>query len=357
MRIFDYPCTSRLGASVALWLLLSILIGAQPARGEIDIWIDSGHGGNDPGALGFNGSALPNEKELNFAVASYFENDITALGYYAYRIANYDTTFFTPTERRDIANGDAPNDQNLIASCRLLVSIHMNSAPNESAYGSETYYPTIKYNAKTKKAYLADSVMAGEIHADFMTYADVAFLFCSKDRGIKAKNFAILSGTKGQALLIEICFLTNGCQWTNIITSGDQALVADGIAAGVSQHLPISLQSAGDVGEVLPERIAPVSQGTRGYVSSLQEGFEGTTFPPTGWTTQTAGFGVPYAWHRTTDPLYVGDGSGAALVGGESPGAVDEWLMSPGMTLSVDDNAIRFLWSGSQVWSGVLDAS
>lgn len=173
-----YPRRTRSRMRAALLFLLCFLAGTHPAIAQIDIWIDSGHGGNDPGALGFNGSALPNEKELNFAVAGYFENDITALGYYAYRIANYDTTYFKPAERRDVANGVIANDQGLRASCRLLVSIHMNSSTNASVYGSETYYATIKYDAKKKTAYRADSTAAAEIHADFMTYADVAFLFC-----------------------------------------------------------------------------------------------------------------------------------------------------------------------------------
>jgi N-acetylmuramoyl-L-alanine amidase len=358
MKSLSYPRRARSGRRVVLWLLLCSLAGAQPAIAQIDIWIDSGHGGNDPGAPGFNGSALPNEKELNFAVAGYFENDITALGYYAYRIANYDTTYFPPAERRDIANGDASNDQNLTASCRLLVSIHMNSSTNASAFGSETYYATIKSDAKKKTAYRADSTAAAEIHADFMTYADVAFLFCSNDRGIKPKNYAILKGTKGQALLFELCFISNSCQWTNIITTGDQAFLADGIAAGVSQHLPILLQTETASEINMPNNTPPiVSRGQRTHVMSLQEGFDGTTFPPTGWTTQTTGLGVPYVWHRTTDPLYVGVGAASALVGGESPGAVDEWLISPGMTLSAGDNAIRFSWSGSQIWAGVLEAS
>ena len=57
---------------------------------------------------------------------------------------------------------------------------------------------------------------------------------------------------------------------------------------------------------------------------SLYEDFEGTTFPPDGWDTLTAGLEEPYAWHRTTDSLFVGDGNASARVGGESPTIVDE---------------------------------
>jgi len=76
--IYSRRTRSRIRAT--LLYLLYFLAESHPATAQIDIWIDSGHGGNDPGALGFNGSALPNENELNFAVAGYFENDITSLG-------------------------------------------------------------------------------------------------------------------------------------------------------------------------------------------------------------------------------------------------------------------------------------
>jgi len=89
----------------------------------------------------------------------------------------------------------------------------------------------------------------------------------------------------------------------------------------------------------------------------LQEGFEGTTFPPPGWTTKTAGLPLPHAWHRTTDPDYRGAGRASAFVGSESPSAIDEWLIAPVVSLAASDKAIRFSWSGSPHWSSVLDAS
>jgi hypothetical protein len=89
----------------------------------------------------------------------------------------------------------------------------------------------------------------------------------------------------------------------------------------------------------------------------LEEEFEGATFPPTGWTTTTAGLPLPHAWHRTTDPDYRGSGKASAFVGSDSPGAIDEWLISPVVALAETDKALTFSWSGSTQWSSVLDAS
>lgn len=92
--------------SETIFLVLTlVLMGAivDPAHGQLDVWIDPGHGGNDPGALGVNGTALPNEKELNIGVSSYLENDLTGLGYFVYKTQNYDTTYYQPWQRREIA--------------------------------------------------------------------------------------------------------------------------------------------------------------------------------------------------------------------------------------------------------------
>lgn len=64
-----------------------------------------------------------------------------------------------------------------------------------------------------------------------------------------------------------------------------------------------------------------------------------------------SGASVPYTWHRSTDPLYVGEGAGAALVVGESPGAIDELLVSPMLFVSAADSTLRFRWLGNPTFA------
>jgi N-acetylmuramoyl-L-alanine amidase len=337
-------------------LLTIVLVGASVASvlGQIDVWIDPGHGGNEPGALGIDGAAVPNEKELNIGVAGYLENDLTDS-----ILRLQDAELLHHISALGTSRSPMVSDRmiSITSSCRLFASVHMNSVADSTAFGTETFYPGTKYDAKSKFAYRADSSAAKAIHADLMTYADVAFLFCSRDRGAKRHDYAVLRRTRPTALLFEVCFISNRCQFNNITSSGDQALIADGIAAGVSGYLG-ALRQEPQVSYQTPSP-APFAAGPalRMTVSSHKEGFEGGLFPPTGWTSQTAGLGLPYAWHRTTDSLYLNTGSGAALVAGESPSGVDEWLISPGVSLGGTDDAIKFSWSGSQIWSGVLDAS
>jgi hypothetical protein len=57
------------------------------------------------------------------------------------------------------------------------------------------------------------------------------------------------------------------------------------------------------------------------------------------------------------DPDYTGSGRASARVGSESPSRIDEWLISPSVSLAPGDHAIKFLWSGNQFWSHAVDAS
>ena len=76
-------------------------------------------------------------------------------------------------------------------------------------------------------------------------------------------------------------------------------------------------------------------------LAALSEGFEGATFPPPGWTTKSAGLPLPHAWHRTADPDNIATGTAAAYVGSGSPSAIDEWLITPAVTLGATDKAIN----------------
>lgn len=95
--------------------------------------------------------------------------------------------------------------------------------------------------------------------------------------------------------------------------------------------------------------------------SGLHEGFEGVVFPPPGWSVRSTGairnpglvaimgdsVAVPIRWHRTTDPIYVIDGTGSALIEGEASARIDEWLISPVFYVTRSDTALSFRWLGN----------
>ncbi len=163
----------------------------------IDVWIDSGHGGVDPGTLGFNGSAYPDEKDINLLVSQSIQNSLLRFGYISYLSRGSDV-YLSHKQRVRIANGEKSNYQDIQASCQLFISIHMNGSNNSEVFGTETYYSKNKTYAKRKGDFVADKNAAEDIHPALMSYAAIVFLFpcCNDDRGVKCKNFYVLKNSK-----------------------------------------------------------------------------------------------------------------------------------------------------------------
>ncbi len=166
-----------------------------------------------------------------------------------------------------------------------------------------------------------------------------------------------------------------------MLSSNNRALIAEGIAVGVTYVISPAARKSKPGKETIPmQEINHVASGIRPdsvlasgnahevysniqknivvpfEVAALEESFEDPVFPPPGWNLQTAGAPIPYTWHRTTDTLYVKSGLGAALVQGNYSGTIDEWLITPALTISANDRAVKFQWAGSRYWAGGVDA-
>ncbi|MDD4034636.1 MAG: C10 family peptidase [Candidatus Cloacimonetes bacterium] len=72
---------------------------------------------------------------------------------------------------------------------------------------------------------------------------------------------------------------------------------------------------------------------------TLSEGFEGTTFPPTGWTISNGG--DTNTWVRDTETAYVRTGSACASIN-YSASAHNDWLITPRLTPSADNYTFSF---------------
>ena len=122
--------SSRLFYKTLFTLLLGCVLGVsslKAQRGQFTVVIDAGHGGKDPGAMAHGYK----EKDIALAVALKTGSKIKA---------NHPNVRVLYTRDRDVFVGlQARSDFANRHKASLFISIHLNSSPSGSAYGTETY--------------------------------------------------------------------------------------------------------------------------------------------------------------------------------------------------------------------------
>ncbi len=152
----------------------------DPNRNIKKVFIDPGHGGTDPGALG-NGLR---ESDITLAISKKLGDILSANGIEV-RYSRTTDVFISLSERPRQANAWGAD---------IFVSIHCNSA-SASATGTECFtYPTASSVAKTLSKNVASSV---------------ASKLSLTNRGHKEANFAVLRISSMPAILVETAFITN----------------------------------------------------------------------------------------------------------------------------------------------------
>ncbi len=177
------------------------------------VFIDAGHGGNDPGAIG-NGMK---EKDITLNVTKKVGNELKRHGVKVGYTRTTDKT--VPLNRR----GPLANNFN----ADVFVSIHTNAFGNPSAQGVETY--SFPNSSKGKN-------LAKDIHNEVVK----AKLY-TKNRGLKTANFAVLRQTRMPAALIETAFITNVQDARLLKNKQDEFATA--IAKGILKHLGIKYKA------------------------------------------------------------------------------------------------------------------
>lgn len=187
--------------------LLVLLAMATPALGFNLIVIDPGHGGVDRGTH-WNGLS---EKILTLDVAKRVETILRDNGV---------TTVMTRRTDRSVSLDDRAVMANRFPNS-LLVSIHFNANRITGISGYETFYRSDsgKRIAQTIQQSLAKSVPG-------------------KNRGITNNNFAVLTRTKGLAVLIECGFISNKAEAARCGSAAHRQKLAEAIARGIMRASP-----------------------------------------------------------------------------------------------------------------------
>ena len=181
--------------------------GAQP-RGYYKVFIDAGHGGTDPGALGYG----YRESDLNLQVAKKVESKLKSKGIDVKMSRNSDI-FYSLSERAEMANDYGAD---------AFVSIHQNSAEAKSANGIETYYNRNKEE---------DKPLSNDIQKQVISQTG------ANNRGVKNAEFTVLVKSEMISALVECGFITNESEVKKLSDSSYQDKLATGIADGIEDYL------------------------------------------------------------------------------------------------------------------------
>lgn len=176
------------------------------------IYIDAGHGGRDPGAVG-NGIQ---EKDVVLAISLDLGRALQSLGYSVYYTRTNDVEI--DLEPR-VASAESINAD-------AFVSIHANSlaARNSAVNGVETYHA----RGSTVGKELADYV-----HAQIIEGTGAG------DRSVRSAGFYVIARTSMPAILVETGFVTNPTEAANLDNPSYQKRMAEAIAKGIDQFMRV----------------------------------------------------------------------------------------------------------------------
>jgi N-acetylmuramoyl-L-alanine amidase len=156
----------------------------QAGAADIDIWLDAGHGGRDPGASGFDQVSAYPEKTATIEVTTRVFNLLGTAGFSRF-MTRYGDSYPTLSQRVGMANGLEANEAAEIGTCQAFVSIHMNSDNSPSVLGTEVYYGRYRAGPQLATAYRADSGLARAVYNRLIQNTPGAFMGCNNPRGVK----------------------------------------------------------------------------------------------------------------------------------------------------------------------------
>lgn len=177
----------------------------------VRIFIDPGHGGHDPGAVGYG----LREKDLTLAIAKKMRDMLSQYSNVVVKLSREDDRYLSLSQRAKMANDWGAD---------IFISIHINSATNKSAFGFETFI----WNGGVSSATIANQNV---IHSEIIKATGW------RDRGKKRANFAVLRQTKMPGLLTENGFISNASDAAKLKQDSFLDKIAQGHVNGLVKAL------------------------------------------------------------------------------------------------------------------------
>jgi N-acetylmuramoyl-L-alanine amidase len=220
------------------------------------IFIDPGHGGHDPGAIGPSGLE---EKTVVLQVAKELRQLMQQeMPQYRVALTREQDVFVPLAERARMANAQ---------QAQVFISIHTNSSPHREASGVETWYLSFAASARAKKIAARENMMSEQqlsilelilrdMHeTDRINQSAVLALSTQQAlaehlaahypgvirRGVEGAPFAVLHRTMMPSVLVETGFISNPHEEARLRTRQYQRALAQGILRGLRQFLQTAI--------------------------------------------------------------------------------------------------------------------
>ena len=177
--------------------------------------IDAGHGGEDPGAVGYNssGKAVAYESHINLAVALLVGEKLEAQGIEVIYTRNKDK-YISLKDRSDLTNE---------SGCDLFVSIHCNSIESAQINGTQVYY---------HPASEIGTVLAENIYKKMVEMTGL-----SPKETQNGSHLYVIRTTTCPAVLVETAFISNEKDRNYLLSKQGQETMAQAITQGIIQTL------------------------------------------------------------------------------------------------------------------------
>jgi len=221
------------------------------------VFLDPGHGGRDPGAVGYRGLR---ESKVVLSIAKLVYNQLRARRGIKVIMTRTKNRTLSLSQRARIANKYFKQGK----KC-LFVSIHANASLASSRYGYETYYlspiasnadsrstavtkngidikglskdnPEMKniFSKMAVEQYRRESLQLSKLIQKNLTKQIGRY---SKNRGVRKANFFVMRQMYMPSVLVETGFLTNPVEGRRLGTYEYKLKIAKGISEGIKKFI------------------------------------------------------------------------------------------------------------------------
>ncbi len=179
------------------------------------IILDAGHGGTDPGAIGYNSKneIVARESKINMAITNLVKEKLLNYGYNVILTRDTDT-YISLAERVETEKSH---------NADMFVSIHCNSIDNKATNGTQVYY----HPSSTKGALLAKNI--------YDALVDLTTLAPKETQN--GAHLYVIRETVSPAVIVETAFISNENDRNYLLSTDGQNKIAEAISKGIKKTI------------------------------------------------------------------------------------------------------------------------